>query len=64
MLSRKENGKLSLSSLDLQILFGDLYEKCKTTHEVDWLSEQLVGYAESMQEERNDEIDSQEELNT
>lgn len=46
MLKRKENGKLYLSTLDLEIFMGDLFEKCKTVHEVEWLSVQLQDYAE------------------
>ena len=41
MLKRKEDGKLRLSALDLEIFMGDLFEKCKTVHEVEWLSIQL-----------------------
>ena len=33
MLKRNENGKLSLSSIDLQIFIGALFEKCKTENE-------------------------------
>lgn len=57
MLKRKEDGKLRLSTLDLEIFMGDLFEKCKTVHEVEWLSIQLQEYAEKIQDERTTELE-------
>ena len=57
MLKRKGNGKLSLSILDLEIFMGDLFEQCKTIHEIEWLSEQLQGCAEVIRDERTTELE-------
>jgi len=56
MIKRTEKGKLSLSMLDLQIFFGELFECCNNEKEVEWLQEQLVGCAENIAAERIEEI--------
>lgn len=56
MLKRKENGKLVLSSLDLQIFLGDLFEECENEKEVEWLTEQICEAAECVGEERLEEM--------
>jgi len=55
MLSR-ENGKLKLNSLDLEIFIGDLFAKCNTEKEINWLEEQLQLMIECLAEERINEI--------
>ncbi|WP_159449964.1 hypothetical protein [Clostridium massiliodielmoense] len=57
MLERNEKGKLFLKSLDLQIFLGDLYAKCKTEHEVEWVQEQLEDAVECLARERMEELD-------
>jgi hypothetical protein len=52
----RENGKLLLSSLDFEILIGDLYEKCESEQEIEWLQDQLASIVECLAEERMDEI--------
>ncbi|KZL94337.1 hypothetical protein [Clostridium magnum] len=56
MLERNEKGKLSLKSLDLEIFIGDLFAKCSTEEEIDWLQEQLQSCVECSAEERLEEL--------
>ena len=56
MLSRNEKGNLKLKSLDLEIFFGELYEKCNSESEIDWLQEQLISMIECAAEERKEEL--------
>lgn len=56
MLSRNENGKLVLKSLDLQIFLGDLFEKCENEHEIEWLQNQITECTECIAEERKEEL--------
>lgn len=46
MLSRNENGKLAVNTLDLDIFIADLLGNCKTRHEVEWISEMIVDTVE------------------
>lgn len=55
MLSR-ENGKLKLDSLDMEIFIGDLFAKCNKEKEINWLEEQLQSMIEYLAEERMNEI--------
>jgi hypothetical protein len=48
--------KLIFSSLDFEILIGDLYEKCESEQEIEWLQDQLSSIVECLAEERMDEI--------
>ncbi|WP_187291538.1 hypothetical protein [Clostridium novyi] len=57
MLERNENGKLFLKSLDLQIFLGDLYAKCKSECEVEWIEEELADAVECLAQERMEELD-------
>jgi hypothetical protein len=61
MLARKENGKLSLKSLELEIFLGDLYEQCETEKEVEWLERQLQTCVECIAQERISEIEDAEQ---
>lgn len=60
MLDRREDGKLVFRELDFKILAGDMFEKCKTMREKEWLEEQLTGCIEVCAEEREDELECQE----
>jgi hypothetical protein len=60
MFTRKENGKLGMSDLDMHEFFGNLYKICKTEKEVNWVRENLISYAEYMADERTDEFDEEE----
>ena len=40
MLKRK-NGTLALNHLDLEIFLGELFLKCKTEEEIDWLQKEI-----------------------
>jgi uncharacterized protein YutD len=51
MLKRNERGKLSFNHLDMQVFFDNLYEKCETEEEVEWLEDQIQSYAERGAEE-------------
>lgn len=57
MLDRKD-GKLNFKSLDCQIFLGDLYEKCKNEHEVEWLQDALTECVDCIAEERLQELES------
>lgn len=41
MLIRKGDGRLRLQGLDLEIFLGDLFLKCNSEEEIDWLQEQI-----------------------
>lgn len=41
MIKRNERGKLSINSLDLQVLIDGLFMECKTEAETEWIKEQL-----------------------
>lgn len=41
MLNRNRNGTLSLKHLDLEIFLGELFLKCKSEEEIDWLKEEI-----------------------
>jgi len=62
MLSRKENGKLSLEYPELQKFLSDLFEKCKTEIEVTWLSEQISDYTEAVADDRVEDLEIDEDL--
>lgn len=47
MLTRNENGKLSFNTLDFECLIDDLFDLCKTEHEVNWVVESLSGIIEN-----------------
>ena len=55
MLQRSLKGNLTLNSLDMQIFLGDLFYKCKTLQEVQWLEGELQTMVECMAEEVIDE---------
>ena len=57
MLERNEKGKLVFKSLDMEIFIGDLFEQCKTEHEVQWLQEQLQGIIECCADEQLEDIE-------
>lgn len=52
MINRKENGKLEIQSMALELCIGDMFEKCKSKREVEWLRENLVSIVECTAEER------------
>ena len=56
IVERAENGKLKINSLDLQILIGDMFELCKTEHEIEFVSESIIGTAENITEEMLEEL--------
>ena len=41
MVERNINGKLVLKSLDLEIFLGEMFLKCNTDEEIEWLQEQI-----------------------
>ena len=41
MVERNVNGKLVLKSLDLEIFLGEMFLKCNTDEEIEWLQEQI-----------------------
>lgn len=56
MLERTENGKLKMNTLDLDIFYSGLFEKCNNERELDWLQEQLQGCLENKADERREEL--------
>ena len=52
MISRNEKGKLVIQSLDMEIFIGELFEKCQTEHEVEWVQNELTGMIDLMADER------------
>lgn len=57
LLTRREDGRLVLQSLDLEILIGDLFALCKNERETEWLEENLAGVVEVEAERRRDELE-------
>ena len=41
MVERNVNGKLVLKFLDLEIFLGEMFLKCNTDEEIEWLQEQI-----------------------
>ena len=41
MVERNINGKLVLKSLDLEIFLGEMFLKCNTDEEIEWLQERI-----------------------
>lgn len=41
MLNRNRNGTLALKHLDLEIFLGEMFLKCKSEEEIDWLKEEI-----------------------
>lgn len=56
MLNRTEKGRLRIDSLSLQIFLGDLFEKCETREEIEWLQDQLTESVELIAEEAREEF--------
>lgn len=57
IFTRNEDGRLIMKSLDLQILFGDMFSVAKNEDDVNWILENIQGYAEALSEERLEELD-------
>lgn len=54
MISRNEKGKLQARTLDIQILFDELFYHCENEQDVEWVNELLesaltVSYEESLE---------------
>lgn len=56
LFSRTENGKLFVSTLDLQIFFGELFTLAKDESEVDFILENIQGVVELVSEERMEKL--------
>lgn len=56
MVKRNENGKLKFSSLDFEILIGDLLIECKNDDEINWLEYQLKTIVEGIAQEARDGV--------
>ncbi|GIO25116.1 hypothetical protein [Oceanobacillus sp. J11TS1] len=48
---RTKNGKLKCDSLDLEILFGEMFQEAKTEKEVEWIYECLESVIDIASEE-------------
>jgi len=54
---RNENGRLAMSSLDLQILIGEMFYVAKDEDEIDWIRENLEAVVDMCEEERLEELE-------
>ena len=54
MVERNVNGKLVLKSLDLEIFLGEMFLKCNTDEEIEWLQEQISEALEVIVDEAKD----------
>lgn len=57
MLKRNEENKLQFDALGMQIFIGELFEKCNSEHEVNWMEENIQNIVEMIAEERLDELE-------
>lgn len=57
IFTRNEDGRLVMQSLELQILLGDMFSVAKDEGEVEWILENIQGYAEVISEEKLEELD-------
>ena len=51
MLNRKRNGTLSLKHLDLEIFLGELFLKCNSEEEIDWLQKEISETVDAIADE-------------
>lgn len=61
MIERGEHGKLVFKSLDVEIEMGEVFEKCKTEHEVEWVMENITSIVECEAERRMEELEDEED---
>lgn len=57
ILNRNEDGKLKINTLNLQILFGDLFEICNSEKEINFVLNNIVECAECIADEIMEEKD-------
>ena len=51
MLNRKRNGTLSLKHLDLEVFLGELFFKCNSEEEIDWLQKEISETVDAIADE-------------
>lgn len=51
---------MRVNRLDIDIYFGDLFEECKNSSEVEWLKDLLIYSCECRAEERLEELEGEE----
>lgn len=56
LISRNENGKLFVHSLDLEIFIGDLFANCKTESEIEFVKDAIIGATEIVAEDYIEEL--------
>lgn len=56
MLKRIENGRLKLNGLELEVFIDDLFQKCNTTKEIEWINDELNSMLDVCYERRIEEI--------
>ncbi len=56
MISRSEKGNLRISKLEMMGVFEELFEACNSEEETEFLRNELIGYIELAEEERNEEL--------
>jgi hypothetical protein len=52
LITRNERGKLKFNTLEMEIMFDDLFDICKNQDEIEWLQEQLQSYVEGAANEK------------
>lgn len=57
MLKRTESGKLQLNILDLQLFLGELFSKCKSEKDVEWLSDNIHDAVDLIADEKLCELE-------
>ena len=62
MVVRDDKDKLVFQNLDFEIMLGDMFMKCRSVKEAQWLAERLQNEVEIICKEKIDEIESDEEL--
>ena len=54
MVERNVNAKLVLKPLDLEIFLGEMFLKCNTDEEIEWLQEQISEVLDVIVDEAKD----------
>lgn len=61
MVDRSERDKIRLNTLDLEIFFDEMFEKCRDQHELDWLLDQIQGCVELSHDQASEKFYAEEE---
>ena len=56
LIARNDNGKLYIDTLGLDVMFGDLFDNCKTESEIEFVKDAIIGSVENVAEDFLDEL--------